>query len=418
MTTASTIGRWRRVAGVVQAALALGLPFVRVGGESALRLDIPAGRLHAFGASFAVEEGFVVLAGTLVATFALLLGTLVLGRAWCGWSCPQTVLSDLTSWVVREERACPRRWRRPLGFAAAAAVSVLFSAAVLWYFVPPLEFLARLRAGQLGPVLAVSWAVLSGILFADLGFLRQVFCATACPYARLQGVLLDRSSLIVAYDRKRAGDCIDCAACVRVCPTGIDIREGLQMGCIACAACIDACRPVMRRLRRAPDLVGYFFGDPADHGEPGGAATRLRRLLRPAALALGAATVLSAALLATVVAARPALELEVHAESAFAPRRGDDGAVLNAFLVELENRSRSPVVVALGLECDPAARLALHPDRASLGPGERRSMRVLASARGLGAGRTRVRLVGEIRAGERLLGREVAELSMVIPERP
>ena len=192
MTTASTIGRWRRVAGVVQAALALGLPFVRVGGESALRLDIPAGRLHAFGASFAVEEGFVVLAGTLVATFALLLGTLVLGRAWCGWSCPQTVLSDLTSWVVREERACPRRWRRPLGFAAAAAVSVLFSAAVLWYFVPPLEFLARLRAGQLGPVLAVSWAVLSGILFADLGFLRQVFCATACPYARLQGVLLDR----------------------------------------------------------------------------------------------------------------------------------------------------------------------------------------------------------------------------------
>ena len=196
MRIAKTYGTWRRAAGIGQAGLFLGLPFVRVNGESALRLDVPAGRLHALGATFAIDEAFVVLMAALLLTFVFLLTTVLWGRAWCGWSCPQTVLSDLTSLVVPERRAHPRRWRRPLGYAAVALVSALFSAALLWYFVAPAEFGARLVAGRLGPVLRSSWAVLFGLLFADLAFLRQVFCATVCPYARLQGVLLDRSSLV------------------------------------------------------------------------------------------------------------------------------------------------------------------------------------------------------------------------------
>ncbi len=415
MTSASTIGFWRRTAGAVQAALFLGLPFLRVNGDSALRLDVPGGRLHAFGASFAVDEAFVVLAATLVATFAFLLATLVLGRAWCGWSCPQTVLSDLTSWVVPERRARPRRWRRPLGLAAAVGVSALFPAAFLWYFVPPAEFLSRLVAGRLGPVLSVSWAVLAAVLLADLTLLRQVFCSTACPYARLQGVLLDRDSLVVAYDGRRSADCIDCDACVRVCPTGIDIRHGLQMQCIACAACIDACQPIMRKLGRAPDLVGYFLGEPGGREAP---APRLRRLLRPAALALAGATVLSAALLAAVIVRRSPLELEAHPEGAFAARRGEGGRVLNAFLVELENRTPAPVVVSLAVEGPPAAALSLHPDRVELGPDERRNLRVLVDARGLAPGRTRALLSGEVRVRERVLGRQVAEVSQVVPAAP
>ncbi len=415
MTSVNTIGFWRRTAGAAQAVLFLGLPFLRVNGESALRLDIPGGRLHAFGASLAVDEAFVVLVAILVATFAFLLGTLVLGRAWCGWSCPQTVLSDLTSWVVRERRARPRRWRRPLGFAAAALVSALFSAAFLWYFVPPAEFLARLAAGRLGPVLSVSWAVLAGVLFADLALVRQIFCATTCPYARLQGVLLDRDSLVVAYDRRRSAECVDCDACVRVCPTGIDIRHGLQMQCIACAACIDACQPIMRRLGRAPDLVGSFLGEP---GAPGTAAPRLRRLLRPAALGLAGATLLSAALLAAVIARRSPLELEANAESAFAARRGEDGRVVNAFLVELENRTTAPVAVSLTVNGPPPAELSLHPDRVELAAGERRHVRVLVNARGLAPGRTRALLSGDARSGGRLLGRQVAEVSLVAPEVP
>jgi cytochrome c oxidase accessory protein FixG len=416
MTTARTFGSWRRIAGLAQVVVFLGLPFVRLGGESALRLDVPAGRLQAFGASFAIEESFVVLPAVLVATFAFLLATLVLGRAWCGWSCPQTVLGDLSSWVVPERRGRPRRFRRPLGFAAVALISVVAAAGFLFYFVAPLEFFSRLASGRLGPVLGTSWAVLGGLLFADLSFLRQTFCATACPYARLQGVLLDRDSLVVSYDRTRAADCVDCGACVRVCPTGIDIRDGLQMQCIACAACIDACQPIMRKLRRAPDLVCYSLGDPA--AAPfGPAASRLRRLLRPAALALLGATALSAAALMGVVLRRGALDLQARPESAFAARRAEGGRVLNAFSVDLENRTRGPLQVSLALEEGPGEVL-LRPDRVDLAPGERRRLRVLASARAVPTGGVRARLVGEARSADRLLGRASADVPLAAPGAP
>jgi cytochrome c oxidase accessory protein FixG len=375
-----------------------------VGGESALRLDVPAGRLHAFGASFAIDEAFVLLAATLVLTSGFLLVTLLLGRVWCGWACPQTVLGDLTRWVVPERRARPRRWRRPLGFAAVAGVSAIVAADLLWYFVPPEEFLRRLLAGTLGPVLSGSWWALFAILFLDLAYLRATFCATACPYARLQGVLFDRATLVVAYDARRDADCVDCGACVRVCPTGIDIRAGLQMECIACAECVDACTPVMARLGRAPDLVGYF------HGEPGRAA----RPLRPGVLLLGAATAASLALLVGVVAARELLDLSAVPELGFAPRRTPGGAVVNAFSVALENRGRAPVAVHLTLAA-PGAQASLRPDSVPLAGGERRQVRVIASVRGLPAGRAQAALRAEARRGTEVLAREEERIPLVAP---
>jgi len=399
--------RLRRLAGAAQALVALGLPFVRVGGESALRLDVPAGRLHAFGASFAIDEAFVLLAVTLFVTAGFLLVTLLLGRVWCGWACPQTVLGDLTSWVVPERRARPRRWRRPLGFAAVAAVSAVVSADLLWYFVPPGEFFRRLAAGAMGPILAGSFWALFAILFLDLAFLRATFCATACPYAKLQGVLFDRSTLVVAYDTRRAADCVDCGACVRVCPTGIDIRDGLQMECIACAECIDACTPVMAKLRRAPDLVGYF------HGEPG----RSARPLRPGVLALAAATAASLALLVGVVGARELLDLSAVPELGFAPRRTPDGAAVNAFSVALENHGRAPVTVALSMRA-AGAEAALRPAEVALAGGERRQVRVLASLRGLPAGRAQAVLLAEARAGSAVVAREREAVPLVVPGGP
>jgi cytochrome c oxidase accessory protein FixG len=377
---------------------------VSVGGESALRLDVPRGRLHAFGASFAIDEAFVVLAATLLVTAAFLFVTLVWGRVWCGWACPQTVLGDLTSWVVPEARRKPRKWRRPLGFVAVAGVSAVVAANLLWYFVPPAELFRRLAGGTLGPVLAGSWAALFAILFLDLAFLRATFCATACPYAKLQGVLFDRSTLVVAYDARRAADCVDCGACVRVCPTGIDIRAGLQMECVACAACVDACAPIMAKLRRKPDLVGYF------HGEPGGRP----RPLRPAALALGAATIAAAVLLVAVVAARSLLDLSAVPEQAFRPRRAGDGRAVNAYTVALENHGREPVTVALALRA-PGAEVQLRPDRVALGPGERRQVRVVASARGLEPGRAPGELSAEASRDEAIVARRTERVPIFVP---
>ncbi len=373
--TIGTIGTWRRVAGGAQAALFLGLPFASVRGESALRFDVPTATLHFFGARVATDELFVVLPATLLAVFGFLWVTATWGRVWCGWSCPQTVLGDLTRLVQRDQRARPRRWRRPAGFAIAALLAAACSAATLWYFVPPDAFLARLRAGTLGPALGWTWAILGLTLFLDLVFLRARFCATACPYAKLQGALFDRATLVVAYDRARDADCVDCDACVRACPTGIDIRDGLQMECIACAECVDACAPIMAKLKRAPKLVGYFWGEPGAR----------RRILRPATVALGAATLFCLGATIAVAASRAPLDLVAAPAADFSPRVSAGGRSLNAFQVALENRGEAPLAVRLAVE-GPGLDASVRPAEISLAPRERRSVRVVVEARGLPRG--------------------------------
>jgi cytochrome c oxidase accessory protein FixG len=380
LSPSRTCASRRRLAGLAQAALVLGLPFLRVGGESALRFDVPTLRLHVAGASLAMDELFPVLAATLLLTSGFLVGTLLLGRAWCGWACPQTVLDDLSAPLLR--------WRARGGARAAAALlllgllSLLVGANLVWYFVEPHAFLDGLARGRLHPVAAGSWLVLAATVFLDLGFLRSRFCATACPYARMQGVLLDGHSLVVAYDRERAPDCVECRACVRVCPTGIDIRDGLQMECIACAACIDACQPIMASLGRRPGLIGYAFGAP---GRPA-------RLARPAVLATGVLAAASLALLAGSALARSTLDLEAQAAADLAPRRSAAGQVVNGYALSLENRGRVPLALSLRLRVEGAgaASARLRPDEVTLGPGEHRRLRVLALVDGLGPAAARL----------------------------
>jgi polyferredoxin len=213
---------------------------------------------------------------------------------------------------------------------------------------------------------------------------------------------------VVAYDERRDADCIDCGACVRCCPTGIDIRDGLQMECIACAECIDACRPIMLRLKRKPDLVGYFFGEPG----------RVRRLLRPGVLALAAATVLSlgATVSAAAAAASATLDLTAVPASDFAPRLTADGRALNVYQVSLENRARGAVTVRLAASA-PGLALAPRPDAVTLGPGEHKRVRLVVEARGAAG-----RVMGELRAeaaGEGLPPvTRASTIPVVVPESP
>jgi cytochrome c oxidase accessory protein FixG len=365
MTTSSRrdtelIQRWRRRAEVLQGVLVLGLPFVRLRGESALRFDLSTLRLHFFGSALWMNEGFVVLAATLFASFLFLTITVAFGRVWCGWSCPQTLLTDLTAPL--------ERWRRKGGSRAAgavlgvAAVSAVVGANLVWYFVSPYDFFRELAAGSLGPVTVAFWSVLSLTVFADLTLLRARFCATACPYAKLQGAFFDAHTLVVAYDEARAADCIDCGACVRVCPTGIDIRHGLQMQCIACAECVDACRPIMLRLKRPTRLIAYFYGAPG----------RAARLGRPVVLALAAATAASLVLTVSVAAGRTPLDFVASPATRFSARRGADGRSINAYEVSLENRSAASMRVTLSV-CG-RVDATLRPTEVSLDAGEHRRL--------------------------------------------
>ena len=367
-STGWTILRWRRLAAAAQAVLIVGLPFVQVGGESALRFDVGSLRLHFFGSSIWMNEFFVVLAATLFLTFLFLLVTLAFGRIWCGWTCPQTVLSEITRLFLRWRRR--GGWRAVAGHALILGLSAFVGANVIWYFIEPGDFVHQLAAGTMHPAAWGSWAVLAWTLYVDLGFVRERFCTGVCPYAKLQGALFDTSTLAVAYDRRRNDDCVDCGACARVCPTGIDIRDGLQVECIACGECIDACEPIMRKLGRSGKLVGWFYGEP---GTP-------RRLLRPGVAALAAATAASLALTVGVGATRTPLELVVSPSHGFAPRRTAEGNSVNAYQVAIENRSRETLVVRLTLEPDGTSA-ALRPGEVRLEPGEHRRFTVVAEAR-------------------------------------
>ncbi|MEN8159083.1 MAG: cytochrome c oxidase accessory protein CcoG, partial [Myxococcota bacterium] len=264
--------RWWADAALI--AVLLGVPWVRIGGEPLVWLDIPARKFHVFGLVIVPQELYflwLLLAGLALALF---LGSALLGRLWCGWACPQTVFTDvfaaaarfIQGWRTSRPPARVALWRRLLTHVVWMAASLVVGFHVVGYFVPPYTLLERLAAGPSGTAFGFL-AVTSLLAYLDFAFVRQTFCKALCPYARFQGVLLDRDSLVIGYDVWRGeprgkvgstdGDCVDCRLCVQVCPTGIDIRNGLQLECIACTQCIDACDGVMARLGRPRGLIDY-----------------------------------------------------------------------------------------------------------------------------------------------------------------
>ena len=256
--------RLRRMAGAALLALLIGIPFLRINGESAFRFDIPTLRLFFFGAEIWMADFFLILIALIVLSFLTLFATTVFGRIWCGWLCPQTVFLDaLASVNPATEKSSGSR----ITAATVAALgSAVVAASLLGYFVDPYEMPALLRAGgTAAAVVKGSWVTLTVLLFLDARLLGRKFCATACPYAKMQGVLFDARTLRVAYDTGRETECKGCEACVRSCPVGIDIRKGLQMACIHCAECVDACSSRMKPRGRS-SLIDYSWGAPGSVG--------------------------------------------------------------------------------------------------------------------------------------------------------
>lgn len=325
----------RTAIGLLGLFLFFGLPFLFLGGESAIRFDLAALRLHWFGTTLWVQDFYPVLLGTLFLTFLLCLGTMLFGRIWCGWLCPQTILCDVTGPTEK-----PATWQHQiLSHIGIGLLSLILGSCVIWYFVPPREFLQSFLTGNPSPVLGWSVIVLTSLFFFDLVILRRTFCSSICPYARLQSVLFDEATLTIAFDQTRKPDCIDCEACVRHCPVKIDIRSGGSSACIHCAECIDQCSAALSKTGKPP-LIDYAWG------APGGR----RRFLRPGTALFGAFSLLSLALLLISSAGLGPMEMMLLPNPRFSPRRDAAGNVVQSSLLSIQNKAGSD----LSLELKPS----------------------------------------------------------------
>ena len=353
---------WRRCGEALQAVLIIGTPFIRINGESALRFDIPTLSLHVFGVSLWMEEFFIVVAATIFLTFLIVLITLLFGRIWCGWLCPQTVIVDFTRFVDKASAKGPGY--RLFSYAATFAVSVVIAASLIWYFVSPYEFFGRLRAWDLGKIVWGFWIVLTGILFLNFAFLRHRFCATVCPYAKMQSVLYDRKTLVIAFDPARKDQCMACMACVRTCPVAIDIRKGLSGACINCAECIDRCTE-MTGKRGEKSLIGYSFGLPGTGG----------RIVRQNAVMIGLATAAFFVFTLYLLFSRVPVDVVAMTNQGFPPRIAADGLAMNSYLLSLRNLSRTDLELHLRVGRGDG-KASITPERVLLKAGEYRKVTV------------------------------------------
>lgn len=326
MTKIRKIQPWRRTVEIGQAVILLGLPFLKIKGESALRFDVPSLQLHLFGLDLWMEEFFIVLVALIFLALLVMLITLLLGRIWCGWLCPQTVIADFTSFADTRGKGLLNRL---IAWTATFLISIIVSADLIWYFVSPYEFIPRLIEGGLGDIIRGFWISLTVILFLNFVLLRQGFCATVCPYAKLQGVLFDSRTLVVAFDPRRKDECIECMSCVRTCPVGIDIRKGPNIACIHCAECVDKCAAVMAPRGKSP-LIGYFFGLPGEGG----------RIVRQNVVLIGAVTLAFFAFFMYLLFTRMPLDMTVLPNYVFQPRTVSSGSVVNSYIVSVKNMGK------------------------------------------------------------------------------
>ncbi|MFP7756087.1 4Fe-4S dicluster domain-containing protein [Thermodesulfobacteriota bacterium B35] len=312
-------------------------PWFKVDGRSLVRIDIPGQRLYLAGQVLRIEELYLVLLAVLVFILTFLLVTVILGRVWCGWLCPQTTFSDLAQWLartlglrVRHNRLQGELWRRALLQPLFLIVALVSSCGLLWYFIPPQVFFARLSAFDLPAPAWITLGLVTLVIYLDLALVRRLVCRDFCPYGRIQTALISPVTLTLHLPPEEQANCIDCGACVRACPMEIDIRQGLQVECISCARCLDACRRVMAGRNR-PGLIRYTFGL-----EGKGIRALLDvRVLLPAAAILALLVVL-----VVLLGNRPVASLKVAVSHTAPQRRLADGRIGTFFNAWVHNRGR------------------------------------------------------------------------------
>ncbi len=336
------------------------LPWIQWDGRQAVLLDLPARKFYIFGLTLWPQD-FVYLTFLLImAALTLFFFTTLAGRLWCGYACPQTVWTEVFMWIEhwiegdRQQQIkldkSPMSARKFRIKATKHAAWILFAAftgfTFVAYFTPARDLAHRLFTFQLGHWEAF-WIFFYGLAtYGNAGWLREQVCLHMCPYARFQSAMFDKDTLVVAYDEKRGeprgprkrnvdykaeglGDCINCTMCVQVCPTGIDIRDGLQYQCIGCSACIDICDQVMEKMGYPKGLIRYTTQNTVE-GKP-------THILRPRVIIYGLILLVFASALAYSLATRVPLQLDVIRDRNTLFRETNEGLIENVYTLKLVN---------------------------------------------------------------------------------
>jgi cytochrome c oxidase accessory protein FixG len=386
-TVSGLFARWRWACVILTQLVFYGLPWLQWGERQAVLFDVAARRFYLFGLVLYPQD-FIYLTGLLVASaLALFLFTAVAGRLWCGFACPQTVYTELFLWIERHVEG-ERHERMKLDAAPASlekfvkksSKHLLWGTLAMWtgfsfvgYFTPIQELGLEFLQTRMG-----SWEVFWVFFYAlatygNAGFLREQVCKYMCPYARFQSAMFDADTMIVSYDTARGeprgsrsrkadpamlalGSCVDCNLCVQVCPTGIDIRKGLQYECISCAACVDVCDGVMDKMNYARGLIRFTTQNAMAAGLP--RARILRRVLRPRVLAYTALLGALAFGLAYSLAVRAPLKVDVVRDRASLARIVAGGRLENVYRLQVMNATEQPQRYRIAVEGLPGLSLA------------------------------------------------------------
>lgn len=391
-------GKWwhrRRLVAYSLMVLFVVVPHLRIAGKPILLLDIAELEFTILGKTFLPTDTMLLALLILSFLLSIVLITALAGRLWCGWACPQTVYMEYLFRPLDRlfdgttgKGGAPRKGRSA-GWKIARLVTyvllcMFLAHTFLAYFVSPKILLSWIQSSPAEhPIAFLVMGGTTGLMLFDFLYFREQMCTLACPYGRFQSVMLDEQSLIVGYDHVRGeprkkgkhhegeavGDCVDCNQCVVVCPTGIDIREGLQMECINCTQCIDACDHVMDSVGTPRGLIRYSSQDAI--------AGKKNRLLRPR-------TIIYSMILAVVFGGL-AFALATHAnfDAQLSRGRGEPysvvriGQVTNRFFLELTNRSAQTQTFTVTVVSPEKAKLQiLDPERLTLPAGEQTSIPV------------------------------------------